>query len=215
MKNVLIGVVSFVLLACVLFANIMPKQSVQSGNECNTELNMLKNINKQYGDNLFLALFTLPEFRSYSIIAFDKTSELYNSNWHPANSYLSLLNYEDRTKLMEITANRIKASADSSEKVIMMRKLKKWCIAYAQIQFISVNMSIPQSAIIQSFSELEETEEIISKFKYYQNSSTGVIDESNYDQAFAAVVNHLSGQSNKEQMQYFGSLYKNLSCIAQ
>lgn len=215
MKNVLIGVVSFVLLACVLFANIMPKQTAQLSNEHNTELNMLKQLEKQYGENLYLALFTLPEFRSYSIIAFDKTSELYNSNWHPANSYLSLLNYEDRTKLMEITANRIQASADSSEKVIMIRKLKKWCIAYSQIQFIAVNMSIPQSAIIQSFSELEATEEIISKFKYYQNSSTGIIDENNYEQAFAAVINHLSEQSNKEQMQYFGSLYKNLSCIAQ
>ena len=76
-------------------------------------------------------------------------------------------------------------------------------------------MSIPQSAMIQSFAELEETEEIISKFKYNQNSSTGVIDDTNYEQAFAAVINHLSEQSNKEQMQYFGSLYKNLSCIAQ
>ena len=215
MKNILIGVVSFVLLACVLFANIMPKQSVRSGNECSTELNMLKSINKQYGDNLFLALFTLPEFRSYSIIAFDATSKLYNNEWHPANAYLNLLNNEDKSKLIEITANRIQAEADSADKSNMIIKLKKWCIAYAQIQFIAVNMSIPQSAMIQSFAELEETEEIISKFKYNQNSSTGVIDDTSYEQAFAAVINHLSEQSNKEQMQYFGSLYKNLSCIAQ
>lgn len=215
MKKTFIGLVCSVLFGCVLFVNLLPSQNNNYSNDSEAIHSNIRDLEQEYGSSLCLALFSLPDFRSYSIITFDKTSKMYGENWISPNLFCDVLNFDEKKTLLESTIKNIEKIPGLEVRTEMIGKIKKWCVANSQFQHIANRMAINRSMLMRSFTEIPETEIMIRNLHLKISTASGEFDLNEYDRMYFAVVNHLSNYSNKEQMLYYSNLYKNLSCIVQ
>lgn len=185
------------------------KAAVSSPNDATEAL--MDIMKKQYGESVHCALFSLPEFRSFSIIAFDKTIANYDNQYRSPEYYVKILSHSEKSRLLSNAVKSIDQDGNYNSRLALCNKIKRWCKTENQFEFIETKFDIARDSLMKCFAELAGTSDIMAQFKSGQNSTAGNIPAESADQAYFAVINYLAEKTDKQQMLYFSDLYKSLS----
>ncbi len=175
--------------------------------------NQLKEINKKYDKKLYYSLYSLKELKSYSIISVDKIAKIYENKWLSPATVTDMLNSNEKEQLIAGTAKYIDNINDDKTRFDFILKIKRWCIAESQMEFICDKLSFRRENLMKIFETLPGTDAVIASFKDNQSQGHGVLNSADFEQAYFASINYLAELPLNKQLEYYSSVYKELSKI--
>ena len=192
-----------VLFLCLLF--VLSFNSIFSQNpDINRSIYYLE---KEFGDIFIEAIYSIDETKPYAIIQNDHISVIYNNNWISPGKIIKMLSNEDKKNIVDEIINFLKNYEKSSDAILIINKLKSWCITEYQLDFISEKMEVGKKRILLILKDI---------YSGYINQNTGeTVDQmttkKDEEQEYYILVNYLSGFNLNEQFNIYAKLFNQLA----
>jgi hypothetical protein len=210
MKSLIFTVIAIISIGSMLYVSLSNTDvNVQNINS----FNKLKEINKVYDKKIYYSLYSLKELKSYSIISIDKIAKIYDNKWMSPATVTDLLSNTEKEQLILCTAKYLDNINDEKTRFDFLLKIKRWCIAESQMEFICDKMMFSRESLLKIFEILPGTDAVISSFKTNQSQGAGELHIADYDQAYFSSINYLAELPLNKQLEYYSSLYKELSAL--
>lgn len=172
-----------------------------------TQLNRL---NEQYGENLFIAYYSIEELRSFSIIQLEKTMEMYNNEWITPENIVSRLNEEDKEVLNEMVIRRIASFSGDKDQQIL-QKLQMWCIAKSQFDLISSNMHFDRDELLVVIKGMDFASDVFRQVNKTGSAEINNLSETKKNEVFYSVMNKVAKLDFNDQLMFHSNLFAGLN----
>lgn len=208
MKSLIFTIVAIIFIGAMLGVSMSnPDKNYQNPKTLNT----LLEINKEYNNYLFYSLFSIKELKTSSLNSIEKFANYNDDKWISPVSASEILDQNEKEQLLNSTARYIDNINDDATKFNFILKIKRWCLAESQMEFICRNFSFRKEFVVSSFDKIPEFDKVISEIKMYDSTGNKVLKTSDYDKAYFSTINYLSELPINKQMEIYSILYKELS----
>jgi len=208
-------IIAFLPLMAILSAILIIAES-NDFNKTNNQLllDKSKELHLRFGDSFFYCAFSMDELRSFSIIQFENTLQLFlqNDEISPKMLAEALTDTEKHFLVIRIAdyASSLVAEKDAD---ILFKKIEHWCIGDKLFTVMNGEMGFFVDNLINAMKRIDASKNIIQL--NLQSNTVGKGDSKllNDDPAYFEVLNYLSKQPFPEQLDYYARVYKELSLM--
>lgn len=207
MKRIVFAVVvSFLITVCyILYA-----QGGGIGAFSNEIKDKVASLEERYNDRFYLAVFSLDEFRSYSIVKLDKLIENYQNAWIAPDDIVFRLDASEKDSIKMNTIYMIE-EIYKNRKDDMLDRIRYWCMADVQFEFLEKRFDFDRhtvmKAIVETNYDFNFNDEVIKKTPENSGFEQGIDEEKTYH----ATLNLLSGLEFDNQLKYYSKIYYQLA----
>jgi len=189
-------------------ANSMFQPKPPINDEIESSLSQMK---EKYDSAFYICLYAIEELRPFSIIQFDKTTEMYKDNWVAPQNYLSVLSNEERVQLEQKILHYIKEKPQYDQKRIL-EKIDKYCNMQQHFDYLEYTYQIDDELLLEASLNIESTRNIFDKYNRLGNKlEIKQLKENEKDEAMVNTVNHILNLNKKYQLIYFSQLYAHIA----
>ena len=174
----------------------------------------VESLEKGYGAGLVESFYSLDELRPYAIIQMDKTIDMYENDWiAPSDVYKKLTPKERdliKTKLIGFISSK-----PVEEREHLLTKIKSWCIADLQFEFIKSNYNQSEQTMLGIMKNLAGTSEVFETISKSGPCDLAKLSENEKNEAYNKVLNKIAEMKLNDQFKYYSAVFTNLSTLAE
>lgn len=204
----------FILTLCLVLAMgaIFVQSQSQKSLKDDTKTEIL-DIEKKFGPMIYLSFYSLEEIRPYAIIQLDKTIEMYENNWIKPSAVVSKLSAKEK----DMVKGKIIAfimSKNDEEKKELVNKLRFWCMANSQMEFLQKTLNQSQNQTLLACNRIPSVGEAFAEYGKTGPIDMQKLDDNAKDELFNKILNNVADMSFPDQMKFYSAVYAKLSDFA-
>lgn len=173
-----------------------------------------KELRERFGTSYLYCAFSLEELRPFSIIQSESTLQLYLRNDEISPKILAeALSEQEKSFLVSQIAEYAASLEFPEEAENLLKKIEYWCIGDKLFTVMNGEMGIFVDNLKNAIKRIDATKNILQQYSQSNNTGKGEAELLNDDPAYFQVLNYLSKQPFAEQLDYYASIYNELSDI--
>jgi hypothetical protein len=173
-----------------------------------------KELYERFGTSYVYCAFSMEELRPFSIIQSESTLQLYLRNDEISPKMLAeTLSESEKEYLIRQIADYASSLDSPEEAKNLLKKIEYWCIGDKLFTVMNGEMGFFVDNLKNAIKRIDATKMIIQHYSQSNNTGKGDAKLLNDDPAYFQVLNYLSKQPFANQLDYYSSIYHELSDI--
>lgn len=200
-------------LIIVLYVAVFSRNNDKSPSSINNIPEQMSSLLAKHNDDFYLSLFSISELRPFSILQFQKNTDLYNGKWINPSVYLANLDAKERELLKTKISEYLHSKGDDFSKKII-DKIDLWCSNHSNFDLIISHYGVSKENLVKILKRLDGFEHLSEVQSKTGPDSETINSHLQNDELFFLAENSIASKSKKEQFIIFSEIYKELSLIA-